>query len=252
MGIIFNIQKFCVNDGPGIRTTVFFKGCPLRCRWCHNPESQSCEQETMFENEMCGKQMTVQEVLGEVLKDKIFYENSGGGLTLSGGEPLMQFDFAYELLKEAKKENVHTCIETCGFCQKVKILKIAEVTDIFLFDWKISDNKLHKEYIGTDNDVILENLKEIDSLNSKIILRCPIIPKVNDTEDHFNGIAKVANSLKNILAIEIEPYHSLGSNKYKKLGLSPENHILEVPTESETEEWIKKIQRYTKINVKKA
>lgn len=252
MGIIFNIQKFCVNDGPGIRTTVFFKGCPLRCRWCHNPESQSCEQEPMSENEMCGKQMTVQEVMDEVLKDKIFYENSGGGLTLSGGEPLMQFDFAYELLKEAKKENVHTCIETCGFCQKEKILKIAEVTDVFLFDWKITDSKLHKEYIGADNDVILENLKAIDSLNSKIILRCPIIPKVNDTEDHFNGIAKVANSLKNILAIEIEPYHSLGSNKYEKLGLSPEKHIFDVPTESETEKWIKKIQRHTKINVKKA
>ena len=252
MGLVFNIQKFCVNDGPGIRTTVFFKGCPLRCRWCHNPESQSCEQEPMYENEMCGKQMTVQEVLDEVLKDKIFYENSGGGLTVSGGEPLMQFDFAYELLKEAKQKGIHTCVETCGFCQKDKITKIAEFTDIFLFDWKLTDSKLHKEYIGADNDVILENLKAIDSLNSKIILRCPIIPKVNDTEDHFNGIAKVADSLKNILAIEIEPYHSLGSNKYEKLGLSPEKHIFDVPTESETEEWIKKIQRHTEINVKKA
>ena len=253
-GIIFNIQKFCINDGPGIRTTVFLKGCPLRCRWCHNPESHSPAIEIMRENgsdKVCGTVMSVEEVITEVLKDKIFYDTSGGGLTLSGGEPLMQFDFAYELLKKAKQAGLHTCIETCGFAKTADILKIAEFTDIFLYDWKLTDDKLHKEYTGVSNRQISDNLRIIDAAGSKIILRCPIIPNVNDTEEHFSEIANIANSLENILAIEIEPYHSLGKDKYKNLGKEAALHDFESPDGQQVKDWIAQIQRQTKTVVKK-
>ena len=297
-GLVFNIQKFCINDGPGIRTTVFFKGCPLRCKWCHTPESKSCKPQILFDAKKCvlcgacglvcpqgahkfedghkidrekciscgicvekccydalelvGKEFSVQEVLAEILKDKVFYDNSGGGLTLSGGEPLMQFDFVYELLKEAKQNGIHTCVETCGFAKTEDILQIAEFTDIFLFDWKLSNDSLHKEYTGVSNEAILKNLKAIDSAGSQIILRCPIIPEVNDTEEHFFGIANTANSLKNIIAIEIEPYHSLGNNKLKKLDMEEQIKDFRVPDSQEIDGWIKQIQDRTKITVKRA
>ncbi len=254
-GIVFNIQKFCTNDGPGIRTTVFLKGCPMRCMWCHNPESHSFECETVVSdsgNEVFGKPMSANEVIEEVLKDKIFYENSGGGITLSGGEPLSQFEFSYELLSLAKQNGLHTCIETCGFAKTEEILKVAEFTDIFLYDWKLTNNKLHKEYTEAQNTLILKNLQQIDAIGSKIILRCPIIPNVNDTEEHFLGIANVANSLENILVIEIEPYHSLGNNKYKKLGKTEKIQSFQQPTRQQVEEWIAQIQKHTEIIVKKA
>lgn len=254
-GIVFNIQKFCINDGPGIRTTVFLKGCPLRCKWCHNPESHFSQTEVMKENgnrELCGTYMSVQEVIDEVLKDKVFYSNSGGGLTLSGGEPLMQIDFACELLKQAKQNGIHTCIETCGFAKTEDILRIAEYTDIFLYDWKLTDDSLHKKYTGVSNGAILDNLLRIDSIGAKIIIRCPIIPSVNDTQEHFTGIAQVANALANILAVEIEPYHSLGNNKYKKLGKSEAVPKFKMPDEEQVEYAITQIQKYTEIAVKKA
>ncbi len=298
MGMIINIQKFCINDGPGIRTTVFFKGCGLHCKWCHNPESHSYKPDLLFDTEKCigcgrcgdvcpqnahifdkihtidrkkcincgicvnecdfdvlelaGKEVSVQEVMDEVLKDKIFYDNSGGGLTLSGGEPLMQFDFAYELLKQAKLHGIHTCIETCGFAKAKDIIKIAEVTDIFLYDWKITGERLHEIHTGVKNFQIRDNLMQINTTDSKVILRCPIIPNVNDTNEHFQGIADIANSLKNILAIEIEPYHSLGNHKYIKLGKSEAIQNFEQPTEQQVENWIMQIQKQTKTVVKRA
>lgn len=254
-GIVFSIQRFCINDGPGIRTTVFLKGCPLHCKWCHNPESHSSKFEIMRDTDgdkICGTSMVVEEVITEVLKDKVFYDNSSGGLTLSGGEPLLQFNFAYEILKQAKENDIHTCIETCGFAKTENILKIAGVTDIFLYDWKLTDDNLHKEYTGVSNRPILENLKAIDAAGSKIILRCPIIPNANDTEAHFCGIANVANSLKNISAIEIEPYHSLGCSKYKKLSKIGIFQRFEQPTEQQVEDWVMQIQKHTNITVKKA
>lgn len=254
-GIVFNIQRFCINDGPGIRTTVFFKGCPLHCLWCHNPESHSPETEIMRGadgDEICGIAMTAEEVITEVLKDKIFYDNSGGGLTLSGGEPMLQFDFAYEIVRQAKKNDIHTCIETCGFAKTEDILEIAKSTDIFLYDWKLTNYELHKEYTGVDNGLILKNLKAIDSTASKIVLRCPIIPNVNDTEEHFLGIAKIANSLANILAIEIEPYHFLGNSKYEKLGKIEKLRCFEQPTEQQVEDWIQQMKKHTNVIVKRA
>lgn len=298
MGMVFNIQKFCLQDGPGIRTTVFLKGCPLHCAWCHNPESHFEKSIVLYDREKCvacgrcgetcqnrahvfeiehtidrekcitcgacvevcgydalelaGKEMTVDEVILEVLKDRAFYENSGGGLTLSGGEPLLQFDFSYELLRQARLNGINTCVETCGFASTEKIIKIAEVTDFFLYDWKLTDDRLHKEYTGVSNSLILKNLQMIDSLGAKIVLRCPIIPEINDTEQHFEGIARVANSLKNILRVEVEPYHSLGNEKYRKIGLSKDPKGFKLPDSAQIENWINRIQQQTNVEVKKA
>ena len=253
-GNVFNIQKFCTSDGPGIRTTVFLKGCPLRCEWCHNPESHFFECETAVVggvSETYGKYMTVDEVMNEVLQDEMFYRNSGGGLTLSGGEPLSQFGFSLELLKAAKEKGLHTCIETSGFT-KEDILKIAKYVDIFLFDWKITDSELHKKYIGFDNLRILENLKILDASGSKIILRCPIIPDVNDTDEHLCGIARLANELQNVLGVEIEPYHSFAQTKYNKLGRADDFKSFKEPTNEQVDAWIEKIKSLTDVNVKKA
>jgi len=298
-GLIFNIQKFCLNDGPGIRTTVFFKGCPLECSWCHNPESHLYECEILYDADKCigcrrcatvcknnahifeegrhmycreqcmrcgsclkecftnalekvGRTMSVEEILQEVLKDKVFYDNSGGGLTISGGEPLMQFEFVYELLKQAKTHNIHTCIETCGFVNTEKICKITEYADIFLYDWKMTDDELHKKYTGVSNKLIEQNLYSIDKLKSRIILRCPIIPGVNDNREHFSGITGLANSLTNILSIEIVPYHSFGNSKYRKLNNKKSAVAFRLPSSKEIKHWIEEIQKLTTVPVKKA
>lgn len=264
-GTIFNIQRFCVNDGPGIRTTVFLKGCPLSCVWCHNPESQRFEPEILFykdkctgcgrckcvtaadrdfvcfngAKEICGKTVSANEVTAEVLKDKPFYKNSGGGVTLSGGEPLAQYDFSLELLKKAKENGIHTAIETCGYAEKSKILEIAKYVDLFLFDCKETDQELHKEYTGVDNKIILENLKALSDAGSKIILRCPIIPGFNDRAEHFKGISETAEKFIGIEHIEIEPFHPLGESKYSALGREVAD--IPVPSGKTVDKWIKQI-----------
>ena len=264
-GTVFNIQRFCVNDGPGIRTTVFLKGCPLSCVWCHNPESQRFEPEILFykdkctgcgrckcvtaadrdfvcfngAKEICGKTVSANEVTAEVLKDKPFYENSGGGVTLSGGEPLAQYDFSLELLKKAKENGIHTAIETCGYAEKSKILEIAKYVDLFLFDCKETDQELHKEYTGFDNKIILDNLKALSDAGSKIILRCPIIPGFNDRAEHFKGISEIAGKLSGIEHIEVEPFHPLGESKYSALGREVAD--IPVPSGKTVDKWIKQI-----------
>ena len=264
-GTVFNIQRFCVNDGPGIRTTVFLKGCPLSCVWCHNPESQRFEPEILFykdkctgcgrckcvtaadrdfvcfngAKEICGKTVSANEVTAEVLKDKPFYENSGGGVTLSGGEPLAQYDFSLELLKKAKENGIHTAIETCGYAERSKILEIAKYVDLFLFDCKETDQELHKEYTGFDNKIILENLKALSDAGSKIILRCPIIPGFNDRAEHFKGISEIAGKLSGIEHIEVEPFHPLGESKYSALGREVAD--IPVPSGKTVDKWIKQI-----------
>ena len=264
-GTIFNIQRFCVNDGPGIRTTVFLKGCPLSCVWCHNPESQRFEPEILFykdkctgcgrckcvtaadrdfvcfngAKEICGKTVSANEVTAEVLKDKPFYKNSGGGVTLSGGEPLAQYDFSLELLKKAKENGIHTAIETCGYAEKSKILEIAKYVDLFLFDCKETDPELHKKYTGVDNKIILDNLKALSNAGSKIILRCPIIPGFNDRAEHFKGISETAEKFIGIEHIEIEPFHPLGESKYSALGREVAD--IPVPSGKTVDKWIKQI-----------
>lgn len=264
-GTIFNIQRFCVNDGPGIRTTVFLKGCPLKCLWCHNPESQAAKKELLFyadkcvgcgrcngitaesrefvcfhgAKEICGKTISTDEVLSEVVKDKIFYDNSNGGMTLSGGEPLYQHSFSLELLKKAKENGLHTAIETCGFASPEKIRQIAQYTDLFLFDYKETNPRLHKEFVGADNEIILSNLRLLNHLSRQIILRCPIIPGYNDRKEHFEGICSIANELESIIRVELEPYHSLGENKY--LALNKSVHTIKTPDEEQKNHWLKMI-----------
>ena len=275
-GTIFNIQRFCTGDGPGIRTTVFLKGCPLSCLWCHNPESQRSEKEILFYKDkctgcgrcrdmtvedsdflcyndakrICGKSTTVDEVLEEVLKDRLFYENSGGGLTLSGGEPLAQFAFTKALLQAAKDAGLHTAIETCGFTSEERIREIAPLVDLFLFDYKESDPVLHKEFTGVDNAPILGNLRLLDRLGKETILRCPIIPGCNDRPDHLEGICKLANGLTHLRGIDVEPYHSLGEGKYAALG--KEAHTFSMLSDERIDEILHTLQKSVSVSVKKA
>lgn len=275
-GLIFNIQRFCISDGPGIRTTVFFKGCPLRCVWCHNPESQSLKKETLFyknkctlcgrckdltiddesffcfneAKEICGKKYTSDDVLKEVLKDKAFYKNSGGGVTLSGGEPLFQPEFALELLRKLKENNIHTAVETCGFADKSKIMQIAKYTDLFLFDFKESNSEPHKAYTGVDNILILKNLSLLNELKKDIVLRCPIIPGYNDRQENYDNICELANAFTYVIGIEIEPYHSFGESKYQALGRKQPD--ISMQTEVQIGKIIDYINSKTNISVKKA
>ncbi len=252
-GMLFNIQKFCTQDGPGIRTTVFLKGCPLHCLWCHNPESQSFQKEQMIEpEETFGFEMSAEDVIQEVLQDKAFYDNSGGGVTLSGGEPLFQAEFCLELLKKAKERGLHICMETCGFASREMIVQTAKYVDIYLFDYKETDSEKHKAYTGAYNQQIIENLRLLDKIGKKIILRCPIIPDYNDCMEHFAGIGRLGNELQNLIEIQIEPYHSFGTEKYKRLCRKYRLSGINAPEEETVNMWITEIQKNTIAKVVKA
>jgi pyruvate formate lyase activating enzyme len=297
-GLVFDIQRFSIHDGPGIRTTVFLKGCPLHCAWCHNPEGQSAKPEIFFSPEKCiacrycevvcpqeahifneeghqylrsaciacgectqecyaqalevsGRVMTVAEVLTEVLKDRPFYETSGGGMTLSGGEPMQQFEFALALLQAARTENLHTCIETSGVSTTERYLEIRPYVDLFYFDIKESDLERHKQYTGVSNQVIRDNLVALDRAGATIILRCPIIPGLNDRPDHFAAIGQIASQLNNAAAVHILPYHALGTNKNERLGKANLIGDVQMPQGDQIQDWIKAVQAHTSIEVQR-
>ena len=264
-GAVFDIQRMSIHDGPGIRTTVFLKGCPLRCAWCHNPEGYERRPQLAFSPALCigcgycfehcpngahamradahhldrakcaecfacaeecysgalevvGQELTVTEVLEEVLKDRAFYEGSGGGMTISGGEPLAQFDFTRRLLALAKSEGIHTCVETSGFASAEHIEGIADTVDLFLYDWKETDPERHRACTGQSNESILRNLRLLDDRGAAIVLRCPIVPGLNLRDDHLQGIAQIARSLKHCQGVNVMGHHGLGEAKRSRFG----------------------------------
>ena len=222
-GVVFDIEHGATKDGPGIRTVVFLKGCPLRCIWCHNPESWSFRPETVDDTvhggkKTYGKERAVSDVLEEVLRDRPFYDASGGGLTLSGGEPLAQVKFASALLRAAKEADVHTAIETCGHLPRTVIEDVRPNVDLWLYDIKGMDEELHRKHTGVGNTLIHENLRYLDEQGAKIVLRCPMIPKLNDSDANLAKLAALADALKGVFRIDIEPYSPFGIDKGQQLG----------------------------------
>ncbi len=269
-GVIFEIKRFAVHDGDGIRTTVFFKGCPLRCVWCHNPEGLSaapeiakyahkcigcgeCKREG-FTPEDClgeaqtlyGKRFTVEELLPVLLEDRDFYENSGGGVTLSGGECLMQADFCAELLSRLKENGIHTAVDTCGFVTRSALDKVIPYTDVFLYDLKAYDENVHIKCTGQSNKIILENLLYLSSLGKDVEIRIPYVPDYND--DQIEKIAGFLAPLKSITKIRILPYHNYAGSKYEALGI-PSTLPVRLPTDEEIEKSIETIKRFNRSSL---
>ena len=262
-GKIINIQRCCSDDGPGIRTTVFLKGCPLNCAWCHNPESQALMSEIFYDAdkcvncgkcikicpkgchtltnshvferkncigcgecargcqtkalELCGKSMSTEEVLKEVERDKIFYDCSSGGVTISGGEPLFQPLFTAEILKECHKSGIHTAIETSGYAKESDLNAVLDHCDLVLFDIKETNEEKHKFYTGVSLSVILNNLEIVNERKIPFIIRAPIIPSINDNKEHFLKLKDIQTRLKYCQGIQIMPYHNTGEYKYQLL-----------------------------------
>ena len=267
---IFEIKRFAVHDGDGIRTTVFFKGCPLRCVWCHNPEGLSFEPQEAFYAHKCvgceeckkngfthedclgearvlyGKEVTIDELLPILLEDKDFYEASDGGITLSGGECLMQAEFCAELLKELKKAGIHTAVDTCGFVPRAALDMVLPHTDVFLYDLKAFDEEVHIRCTGQSNKLILENLKHIDSQGKNIEIRIPYVPEYN--ADQMEKIAGFLSSLHQVIKIKILPYHNYAGSKYEALHI--ENTLpTQLPTDEELAEVQNIIKQITHIDV---
>ena len=233
-GRIFNIQRFSIHDGPGVRTIVFLKGCPLRCRWCCNPESQEWKFETMVTggvSKTVGKDVTVEDVLKEIERDRIYYRRSGhGGVTLSGGECLWQPDFSAALLRACKEAGISTAIETTGYADMDVIRRILPYVDTVLMDIKHTNSEKHKEFTTRDNELILENARQIAREANELIIRTPVIPSFNDGEEEIRSIATFAKSLDGVKEMHLLPYHRIGSDKYAGLGRTYTMSHIQVPT----------------------
>lgn len=222
-GRIFNIQRFSIHDGPGIRTIVFLKGCFMRCAWCCNPESQSYEIQQMTEKgvlKTVGQDVTVDEIMPEVLADIHYFRRSGGGVTLSGGEILGQVDFAKDLLRACKENGLHTAVESTANAPYEKIEQILPYLDLYLLDIKHMDSAKHKEYTAAGNELILENAKKLANSGVELVVRTPVVPGFNDTPEEIKAIAKFAATLPNVKEHHLLPYHRLGQDKYAGLGRS--------------------------------
>ena len=243
---IFDIKRFAVHDGPGIRTTVFLKGCPLDCWWCHNPESRKAEQEEVSYSRLLdgkeiksvkkyGKSMTVKEVMEEILKDKLFFEESNGGVTFSGGEPMNQAKALTDILTQCKLHGLHTTVDTCGYAQWSDFERILPVTDLFLYDLKMIDQADHDRFTGVSNHLIIENLQKLLKENAEVELRIPVVPGVNNEQQEIERfVTFLQTKLFKTLKIHLLPYHNIGDNKYEKLDLEnrmkqlDKNHGLEI------------------------
>lgn len=220
-GRIFDIQRYSVHDGPGIRTIVFFKGCHLRCRWCCNPESQEYGIQRMVmggKEKTVGEDVSVAKVMETVMQDMPYYLLSGGGLTISGGEATAQPEFAEALLRTAKEQGIHTAIETTGFAPEGVLLRLCRVLDLWMMDIKHMDSAKHQEFTTKPNEQILQNARLIAEHGQELIIRVPVIPTFNDTEEEIAAIARFANSLPGVQRLHLLPYHRLGQDKYTGLG----------------------------------
>ncbi len=256
-GLIFDIRRYSVHDGPGIRTTVFFKGCPLRCRWCHNPESRReipeevdrvyrLEDREIRTKETLGRYMSPEEVVAEVLKDRAFYEESLGGATISGGEPLQQTAFLVELLKLLKEQNIHTTIDTCGFAPNVAFQQVAPLTDLFLFDVKHMETVEHQLLTGVRNDVVLHNLRYLVKEGKRVIVRFPLIPGLNDGEQNLKAMEELFAELPGLSELHILPYHSIAKGKYQRLGIE---NLMDGVAEPTSDAVAKVASRFTGIGL---
>ncbi len=222
-GIIFDIQRFALHDGPGIRTTVFLKGCPLRCEWCHNPESfllkpqiQNITINGKKIKKTVGYEETIENLIPQLIQDKDYFVESGGGVTISGGEPMFQFEFTKAILKALKKEKIHTCLDTSGFAKWGLFEEVIPYVDLFHYDYKLADSAKHKQYTQQPNELIIENLYKLCERKVNLILRCPIIPNVNNDNNHTVNIANIAKKYPHI-QIEKLPYHDMGRKKIDEL-----------------------------------
>lgn len=251
-GRIFNIQRYSIHDGTGIRTIVFLKGCVLRCKWCCNPESQVFEIQTMMVDgkpKVIGRDVTVEEVMETIEKDRDYYRRSGGGITLSGGESLCQPQFAKALLQTAKARGINTAMESMGCASYEVIESILPYLDTYLMDIKHTNPSKHKEYTGKSNELMLENARKIAaSGQTKLVIRVPVIPGFNDTAEEIAGIAQFADKLPGVDKIHLLPYHRLGQDKYEGLGRAYQMKDI-LPPENEHMEMLKKVvENVSKLN----
>ena len=257
-GTVFDIQRFCVHDGPGIRTTVFLKGCPLRCRWCHNPEGLRPEPQVQFFARECigcnscggehtlnnvskcpsgalkrtGEEYTPERLMEEVLKDRDFY-GTEGGVTFSGGECLMQPKFVLEMLRRCREEQISTAIDTCGFLPWPSLERTLGLCDTYLYDIKCADSELHQRFTGQRNDIILENFRKLSASWASIWVRIPVIPGFNDNDSEMQAISKIVNGMPGVRKVTLMPYHTLGKSKYETLGMKSEYHTNTVISQSD-------------------
>ncbi|MGO5051545.1 trans-4-hydroxy-L-proline dehydratase activase [Lachnospiraceae bacterium LCP25S3_G4] len=299
MSMITSIQKYSIHDGDGIRTTIFFKGCPLKCVWCHNPETQNYQKQVLYDKERCvacgacvnacpnhamlikeehiimdralcdccgtcidycnlnlreimGKSYSVMELVKEVKKDQIFYEESGGGVTLSGGEVMtMDMDYLESLVKALHKQGITITIDTCGYAPYENFQRILPYVHTFLYDIKVMNQELHKEYIGVENTLILENLKKLSKDGARIYIRIPTINEVNGNDASMKAtIAYLLDHRINVAQVNLLPYHNTGAGKYDKMGKKYEGTTLHAPSKEEMEHFVQMFQEAGFYNTK--
>ena len=221
-GVIFDMKRFAVHDGPGIRTTVFLKGCPLRCAWCHNPESHGMGVETLRGrngDSRVGRSVSVDEVVADIERDTVFFDESGGGVTFSGGEPLVQPEFLFELLERCGRLNIHRAVVTCGHAPREAVLGAAERADLLLFDLKLIDGRKHEKYTGQDVGLIHSNLAALCATGVAIELRVPIVPGINDDRESVEKLGAFVGRLPRRLPVQLLPYHAAAMDKYRRFGM---------------------------------